>query len=84
MRIGLMQKFPAKSSTIPKLLTIHEMTGAHVFAAVPAGHCKDAINIVWDSDACRNRGANDPVCKQFIDDMTSFVGGRRDSEAQKF
>lgn len=38
-------------------------------------HCKDAVNIVWDSDACWKRGATDPVCKAFIDDMTSFVDG---------
>ena len=39
------------------------------------GHCKDSVNIVWDSAACWDRGITNKVCKQFIDDMTTFVDG---------
>ena len=59
----------------------HVTSGAMKFVDVrrsdefEVGHCKDSVNIVWDGDACWDGGITDKVCKQFIDDMTTFVDG---------
>ena len=40
-----------------------------------AGHCTDAVNIVWDSSECWKTGMTAPTCKDFVDKMTSLVDG---------
>lgn len=61
---------PCMTTKLPSNALFVDVRRADEFSE---GHCSNAVNVVWDSDSCGDKGKDDAGCKAFIDGMTKLV-----------